>query len=253
VSFSPTEEFTQRIEELAKAVHDADQWYQDHLLQLEALEQQSQALEAADRTLADALANREAERAQERVARRAERNREIEREKDQMVGEAQVQAERAITEATAKAIELVGDEIGKEIEQNAKAKYNAKLAEIEAKRKAERLKQLNREFDRELASIRRHLQPFITDGYTYRTDDKSGPVSLSVLEGQGALKEGFEGLRRLCYIGGTTKNGRDRGGFPMYIGGRNGERLTNWDFVQRAQDMIRKYGEVLVDRELLAK
>jgi len=49
------------------------------------------------------------------------------------------------------------------------------------------------------------------------------------------------------------KNDRDRGGFPMYIGGRNGERLTNWDFVQRAQDMIRKYGEVLVDRGLLAK
>ena len=253
VSFKPTEEFISRIDEIEEAVEKSHRWYRDHLLELAALEDQAEELAPAERTLRAALLSREAERAQERVEKLATRNREIQRQSDETVGAAEAEAQRIIDEAKAEAKRLVGEATAARITQAAMEQKAEQEEELRRRQEAEKLAQLKREYQRDLRDIKVKLQPFITDGYTYNGDTgREGPVSLSVLRGRGALDEGRKGLEKLLYVGGTSTNDRDRGGFPQYVGSEYAWRQLNKDFLVQAQDYLNKYGALLVEDGLLA-
>ena len=254
VAFKPTEEFLGRVTEIAATAAQTDTWYRDHLLQLDALRQQADGIQPATRTLRAALLAREAERAQQRVETLAARNREIQRQKDEAIGAAEAEAQRIIAEAEAQAKRLVGEATAANIKQAALEEKAKQEEAIRQRQAAEKLTQLKREFQRDLSDIKVKLQPFITTGYTYNGDTgRRGPVSLAVLRGQGALDEGRKGLEKLLYIGGTTTNDRQRGGFPQYVGSEFAWRQLNKDFLVKAQDYLNKYGELLIEAGLLAK
>ena len=111
--------------------------------------------------------------------------------------------------------------------------------------------QLEREFERELPRIQTHLEAFLADGFVHRRDGKKGPASLSFLQGEGALKENIDGITRLLFLG-AASNDRPRGALPYYIGGNLRFSKINLQPVEQAQEYLRKYGQVMVDRKLLA-
>ncbi len=120
-----------------------------------------------------------------------------------------------------------------------------------------RAKLLN-EYERELPEIKSLLRPFITpalaqiDGTSFDRSAVPVPMSLARIQGSGALKDGVGGLTRLYNLGGSSHNGRtDRGGFPNYS--RHGVRDSDHVLttVKRAQELLIKYGDLLVEKELL--
>ena len=253
-SFKPTEAFIQRIGEIDETSKKFASWYRDHLLELEAIKQQAESLQPAERTLRAALLSREADRAKERVEKLAARNREIQRQKDAMIGEAEAEAQRIIAEAEAEAKRMVGEATAARIRQAANEEKDKQEEAMRKRRAEEAIAQLKREYQQALPDIRVKLQPFITQGYTYNGDTgRKGPVSLAVLRGKGALEPGRKGLEKLLYVGGTTTNDRPRGAFPQYVGSEFAWRQLNKDFLVTAQDYIIKYGDLMVEQGLLAK
>jgi len=254
VSFKPSEAFLARIKEIEESVSKSEQWYRDHLLQLDALAAQSANLQPAERTLRAALLSLQAERAQKRVETLAERNRQIQREKDATVGAAEAEAQRIIAEAEAEAKRLVGDATAARIKQAALEEKAKQEEEIRKRKAAEKLAQLKREYQRDLPDIKIKLQPFLADGDSYNGETgRKGPVSLSVLRSRGALESGRKGLEKLLYVGGTNTNDRKRGAFPQYVGSEFAWRQLDKDFIVKAQDYLNKYGDLMVEEGLLAK
>ena len=78
------------------------------------------------------------------------------------------------------------------------------------------------------------------------------PMSLSRLQSSGALDATDQGLQRLYYLGGSPKNLRIRVCFPEYStnGLSNGIVQSR---VRRAQELLIKYGSLMVERRVLAK
>lgn len=158
-----------------------------------------------------------------------------------------------------------------EVELAQKAKENAQLkgtkrelddaaaAAAEEARLAAKLAQLEREFQRDLPQIRSLLRPFITTGMTqpegrqFVTADQEGPVSLASLRGTGALEPTAKGRDLLFWITSANQlNDRDLGAFPNYRTGVYDKRRS-LAVVKQAQDLLIKYGDLMVTKKMLAK
>jgi hypothetical protein len=158
-----------------------------------------------------------------------------------------------------------------ELELAQKAKENAKLkatkreldeaatAAAEEARRAAELAQLEREFERDLPQIRSLLRPFITSGMTqpegrqFVTADQEGPVSLASLRRTGALEPTAKGRDLLFWITSANQlNDRDLGAFPDYRTGVY-DKPRSLAVVKQAQDLLIKYGDLMVTKEMLAK
>jgi len=51
----------------------------------------------------------------------------------------------------------------------------------------------------------------------------------------------------------TVTNDREAGGFPQYVGGDFNWQQTNKEYVKRAQELLTKYGDLLVEKGLLSQ
>ncbi len=109
------------------------------------LSEQATAISPANRSLRDALANREAERAQERVTRLAEAN-QAAWGMVRAIGTAKREADLKIAEAEAETKRLVGDSTAARIMQEAQAEKAKQEEAIRKKLEADRLAQLKREY-----------------------------------------------------------------------------------------------------------
>jgi len=115
--------------------------------------------------------------------------------------------------------------------------------------------------------IRFLLKPFISHGYRQPKGGKrstdtvdKGPVSFGLLEKHGYLERTREGLINLYCFGGAfnpsrTNNNNDRptGTFPIYQGDylMGQERIV--EPVKRAQELLKKHGQALIEAKKLAK
>jgi hypothetical protein len=77
---------------------------------------------------------------------------------------------------------------------------------------------------------------------------KKGPLSLSAMRSAGALNEDIGGMTRLNIIA-TSGDERPTGGFPPYYGDVIKERSI--PFVQAAQKLLIKYGDLMVEKGML--
>ena len=116
---------------------------------------------------------------------------------------------------------------------------------------------LEREFQRDLPQIRSLLRPLITEGLTqpgrnsFEPADQKGPVSLAKLRGTGALGPTAKARGGLYYIV-STNNDRDLGSFPRYIGGAQDVQAQQRTMM-RVQELVNKYGELMVEKGLMAE
>ncbi len=128
----------------------------------------------------------------------------------------------------------------------------------QAAQAAEKRSDLERDFRRDEREIMSLLRPFITHGMmqpyrrSYRAAAEKGPVSLDKLQASGALAPNPDARKALYYITSSTGNDRDLGAFPKYIGGRS-DTDSKQELMKRVQDLLHKYGELLVEKGLLAR
>jgi len=140
-------------------------------------------------------------------------------------------------------------------------KEQQRLADLEAQKQQRQAAiakaALEREFQRDLPQIRSLLRPLITEGLTqpgrnsFEPADKKGPVSLAKLRGTGALAPTAKARAGLYYIVGTN-NDRDLGSFPRYRGGASDVQAQQRTMM-RVQELVNKYGELMVEKGLLAE
>lgn len=114
---------------------------------------------------------------------------------------------------------------------------------------------LEADFQRDLPKIKQYLAPLLADGYKqpesagYQSrSNKPGPVSLTKLQGCGALVNSKTGLERLAFAM-TYDNDRPRQNIPQYIGGVMQEAQLN--HFRPALDLLLKYQFILVEKGML--
>ena len=166
-------------------------------------------------------------------------------------------AERELAEAKTKQeverIESEKEQLAEEA-RVAELQRKATLAGLteEATRASEGLKwaQLEREMQRDMNEIKGLLLAYTAPGFTYRPDDTKGPVSYSLIKSSDGLEPTRRGLDNLFFIGrGNTD--RPRGGLPEGVGGILGSDTSSVP-IERAQELLVKYGELMVRKEMLA-
>jgi hypothetical protein len=172
-------------------------------------------------TLEDALQEYRNEQSRRRAEFIAQATEEIEEERTRRL------AEEALADA-------------RRAEQQRQAERQAKL-EREA---------LEREFERSLPEIRRYLTPFITPGnrqfgQTYTEEKK--PLSFSGIQQAGALDNTAIGHQKFMFLAGGSANDRPSGVFPTYIGGHVHDPRD----VVRAQNLLKRFGDLLVEKKML--
>ena len=136
--------------------------------------------------------------------------------------------------------------------QDLKSKATMAGLKEEATRVEEGLRwaQLEREMTRDMAEIKGLLMAFTSPGFAYRADDTKGPVSFSKIKSAGGLEPTRKGLQALFFIA-TGNNDRPFGGLPQGVGGHITD-ATSTVPIERAQALLKKYGELMVRKELLA-
>jgi len=126
-------------------------------------------------------------------------------------------------------------------EAQTKAETAGLKSEVTRVEEAIKAAALEREFQRELPAIKGLLTAFLSDGFYYRDNNAKGPASLSYIASQKALEPNTQGSSQLAYL--ANANDRPAGGL------KNPGSQEN---LRRAQDYLKKYGALMVEKGLLA-
>jgi hypothetical protein len=258
VSFDPGPTFTAELDAIKADAEPALEIYEEHNDRLETILATIPEKAPEDAaTLEVALEERKEERFQEQNRLTTEEVEKVHEENAKKLAAEEARAERRRGD-----LELEKLQKKKEIEE---LKEKAKIAGLEkdygelkdAIEEALRRKELERDFENALPQIRSLLHPFITDGRTqpeqglFRQTTSVGPVSLGALRSEGVLEPTIEHQRRLWGMTASGRNDREMGGFPSYIG-NNMDWNAKQPTVQKAQELLIKYGDLMVEKEMLA-
>ena len=162
------------------------------------------------------------------------------------IAEAELANERARGEREVKRIE----EFGREQIEGWNVQDAARRAELAAQK-------LEREFAADGATVARYLTAFTADGNKYKGANAGaakGPASLAAIQGLGALDDSEYGLRQMLFAlhpGNNRRSGLDWVNLVMHL------PPENWSDAQQkhvgeTQRLLRKYGELMVKKGLLA-
>lgn len=209
-----------------------------------------------DETLDDALARRTAERDAAYLreladAKQATSDNVNATYIDKIVGEHRKQQELLNQQR------LSAEKLATEQQQIELDRISASVAEIQARRAKAKLIQ---DFNRERAVVESLLAPFIDNAITQPSVknpiSKGGPMrptSLGSLRASGALDETRKGLDFLYHVGGHPANMRKKGGFPSFVQLTPIPNDSVRARVKQAQQLLLKYGEVMVEEGLLSE
>lgn len=103
---------------------------------------------------------------------------------------------------------------------------------------------------RDMNEIKGLLMAFTSPGFAYRPDDTKGPASYSLIKSSGGLEPTRRGLGSLFFIAAGNTD-RDRGGLPAEVGGHIASE-TPIAPIERAQELLVMYGELMVREGMLA-
>jgi hypothetical protein len=204
---------------LRQAMDEQGLMEQQQMLALELAAREQARQETAARFLAVERQRQEAEA----ELRQSELNAEIER----------LKAERETTELTA-------------------ARERAEHEAMAAREK------LEAEFTRDRAEINKLLSPFVTPApyrinppFGYYPSGQNTGESLSAIAKCGALEESEDGLDAMSRLGENCP--RPLGTFPIYVQSEWRRNPRVKAKLERAQELLRKYGELLVEKGILEK
>ena len=260
--FHVTEELRTYLQEILTQVTDAHNRHASLQKLIDSLTLSTQSQQLAEVTLREAIASYER----------------------RLVDELSADATKRRAEELKKSLEAQSAAITEAEKRRIDAETEAKVTEEEARRQGilentEVLKdkldeaaaiaakqKLEAEFRREQSEITSVLFPFLdTNGESQPRfgpidDPRSwhfpgqglGPTSFSRLSASGALEDSADGNRRLYFLGGDFNNLRRKGGFPSYVAtGLNDRGVLGR--VQRARELLVKYGELMVEKGMLQR
>ncbi len=252
-----TDEHAKMLSDLGQELKRQATEFEQQKLLLESIQRETSAMKAVDLTLVEAI---EQHRGQQEKA---------EADRLALVRQtARSQAEKEGADRIAKAERELADDRTKEEERKVEAKKQqlaeeARVAELKHQAELERVKdeakrveedrkwaRLEAEMQRDMNEIKGLLMAYTSPGFTYRPDDTKGPVSYSLIKSSGGLEPTRKGLGSLFFIA-VGNSDRERGGLPRGVGGTIAQE-TPIAPIERAQELLIKYGELMVRKEMLA-
>ena len=260
-SFKADETLVAKFDELEKVVDEAaiDLERQRHLLSAIEGQTSKDPITGDVPSLGQAVEAQYEQRALERAQIINERLDRVRKETAEEIADAKEQAQRQIDEETAKAERLIGEVEARRIAEAVQDLAARERERIRKRQEELARKQLEADFQRDLPEIESLLKPFISDGYAQpgrhgvfeRTTEK-GPVSLSGLKGASLLENKIELVRQFHrVVAGQQLNDRPLGSFPpSFVFPREWAHVQ--PRVQRAQELLNKCGELMVEKKMLA-
>lgn len=255
-SYAPSEDLIARVQAVNTEARKAAEIYEDHNRKLGAILADAPATsEAQTPTLKSALEDLERRFAAEEAAAILEATEQARKERAVKLAAEKAKTEEQITAAQLKAAEA---ERAVTLRELADREAAAKAMAAEQERLRERARQkaeLERKFQAALPEIRQLLRPFITDGWTqpgkgegYTRTVNKGPVSYGLLKGAGHLEKNVRAVGKFRYAASANGwNDRDLGSFPSY-----GTYEKGAEAALRAQDLLNEFGELMVEKKMLA-
>lgn len=130
--------------------------------------------------------------------------------------------------------------------------------EVERQRILQQRQILETEFELDRPDIEKLLVAFTTPGLTYTTPDgkkdkndgKARPVSLTFLKKYGCLKSNRKSLEKL--LSAASRCQRPRGALPRQWDGSMIHLDLGIKTVQRAEQLLLKYGELMIEKSMLS-
>ena len=256
--YAPSEDLKSRIAQIGSEAEQDAETYRSLNVRLQAIIDSAPA-EAADGALplnaaVVALEKRWAELQNRRIEEagakiREETTKRLAQQKADQEAQIAAAKEEVQRQETARKLQLIKDK-----EEEARVAEETRRAELQARLAKEKLEA---DFKRDQAEIRRYLAAFMYEGYSqpgeqgyHHSTTKKGPMSLSALRSAGATMESELGLQRLAFSVTGSGNDRPAGGFPKYIGGTLYTQQV--PFLSKAQGFLIKYGDLMVEKKLLA-
>lgn len=258
-------EYVQQLKDLGRSLTAARSQLERTLSTVKMLSLETARQTPTTETLEQTLARRKAEQEQSNAARIA-----LITEQARQAAE-QVQGER-IAALVKQGIEAETRE--RELTEEAKLKKTAELARLERERLAEETQvaaakvraetaklqgeklqldaateraNLEREFEQDLPTIRSVLTAFISPGFQ-NGGPGEGPMSFAYIQANGALDQTEDGRQNLAHIVGNS--GRPSGPLRRFRGGMTRDQEA---MCAKAQQLLTKYGPMMVEKGLLAQ
>ena len=168
-----------------------------------------------------------------------------------------IEANRKVAAAEREAAELVGVQRAEAIRiaaEKKEAELAAANAAAEAKAKQEALE---RDFARERSAIDRYLAAFTAPGTQFRgarAKAQKSPASLTEIDGYGAIDDTEYGMLKMALALYPSQNDRSTQTWVTRLDGSYTSRWTDEQrrFITESQRLLRKYGDLMVDKGLLA-
>jgi len=254
---SITDEHAKLLSDLGQELATQAAEFEQQKLLLESIQRETSSLKPGNVTLVEAIEQHQGQQEKAEAARLTEVRDTARAQAEKEMTDRITKAERELAEARTKGeeqrIEFEKQQLAEETRLR-EQKHKADLAGLkeESKRVEEALReaQLEREMQRDMNDIRGLLLAYTAPGFTYRPDDTKGPVSLSLIASRGGLKPTRQGLGNLFFIA-CGNSDRPPGGMPQGVGGTITES-TNMATLERVQELLIKYGELMVKKEMLA-
>ncbi len=222
---------------------------------IDTLQSDSALTPPGEKTLEKALADMEAERARRRAELVAKAKQEEHESESKRLAAAEAKAEQELANARLELLkartEAAKQGIDLQTEDTKRKTDEAKAAE------QKRIAKANREakFDAAYPAMKAYLVPFTSPGLKQfngtwlELSSTKGPMSLAGLKGH--LTKSEQASFHLARNVGST-NDRPRGAFPYMSTGGAGCTPENYEIVYRIQDFIAEFGDIMVERKLLA-
>jgi len=254
---SITDEHAKLLSDLGQELATQAAEFEQQKLLLESIQRETSGLKPGNLALVDAIEQHRGLQDKVEAARLTEVRDTVRAQAEKELTERITKGERELAEAKVKAeeqrIEFEKQQLAEEARLT-EQKHKADLAGLkeESKRVEDALSeaQLERAMQRDMNEIRGLLLAYMAPGFTYRLDDTKGPVSLSVIKSRGGLEPTRQGLQNLFFVA-RGNSDRPPGGMPEGVGGQIAS-ATNIAPIERAQQLLIKYGDLMVKREMLA-
>lgn len=258
-TISITDEHAKRLSDLGEELKTQAAEFERQKLLLESIQRETSALPPGNIGLAAALQQHSTQSKRAEVDRLAT-----------VRATARAAAEKEQADQIAAAERQLADEKSKQVlEKIASEKQlqadEARVAELQRKARMEGLKEdakriqdavqealLDGQLTRDMNEIKGLLAAFVSPGFKHRNDDKKGPASYSVIKARKALEDTQTGMTALLWLA-CADNDRPHDALPYYIGGNVNWNETNARPIERAQELLNKYGELMVKKGLLAE
>ena len=266
----PPDQLVNRIEKVHSEASTLRKKYRDVVQELDGLlrlapqevPEDAPSFEAAVAIIKDEAADQRREEIRRRVE--AEQERLIQEvadfklAADKRAADAEKARDKRIADAKVDAAKLVGDSQAELIVESAKVLAAEIARKVKVQKQENAKKQLEHDYALAKPDIERYLGPFIRDGYAQphdgmnRQEGSKKKMSLSGIQSSNALEDSREGKSRLAVLA-TVKNDRYQNDFPQFYGGEWGWERMDKEWLARAQELLREFGDQMVEDGLLAK